>query len=103
MTVAVPFPTASITHLFCGNSRTRNSMMSSFVGIRLSNLREYWRKANAISLELLGRADRSRRPYRQGCRLPVQIENLFLQSPRGYSGVGFFPDDADRLFESFYS
>src|ERR1700733_12323864 len=61
MTVAVPCPTASITHLFWGNSRTRNSMMSSFVGIRLSNLREYWRNANAISLELLGRAESMQR------------------------------------------
>jgi hypothetical protein len=28
---------------------------------------------------LEGLTDRSRRPYRQGCRLPFQIENLILQ------------------------
>ena len=35
-----------------------------------------------------GLTDRSRRPYRQGCRLPVPIENLILQLKREYPSWG---------------
>ena len=33
---------------------------------------------------LEGLTDRSRRPYRQGCQLPFQIENLVLQVKRDH-------------------
>ena len=35
-----------------------------------------------------GLTDRSRRPYRQGCQLPFQIENLILQLKREYPSWG---------------
>jgi putative transposase len=35
-----------------------------------------------------GLTDRSRRPYRQGCQLPVPIENLILQLKREYPSWG---------------
>jgi putative transposase len=37
---------------------------------------------------LEGLTDRSRRPYRQGCQLPFQIENLILQLKREYPTWG---------------
>jgi len=37
---------------------------------------------------LEGLTDRSRRPYRQGCQLPFQIENLILQLKREYPSWG---------------
>jgi len=37
---------------------------------------------------LEGLTDRSRRPYRQGCRLPFQIENLILQLKREHPSWG---------------
>src|ERR1700676_4099528 len=37
---------------------------------------------------LEGLTDRSRRPYRQGCQLPFQIENLILQLKREYRSWG---------------
>ena len=37
---------------------------------------------------LEGLTDRSRRPYRQGCRLPFQIENLILQLKRDHPSWG---------------
>jgi putative transposase len=37
---------------------------------------------------LEGLTDRSRRPYRQGCQLPFQIENLILQFKREYPSWG---------------
>ena len=37
---------------------------------------------------LEGLTDRSRRPYRQACRLPVQIESLVLQLKRDYPSWG---------------
>ena len=37
---------------------------------------------------LEGLTDRSRRPYRQGCQLPFQIENLILQVKRDHPTWG---------------
>ena len=37
---------------------------------------------------LEGLTDRSRRPYRQGCQLPFQIENLILQLKREHPSWG---------------
>ena len=37
---------------------------------------------------LEGLTDRSRRPYRQACRLPVQVESLVLQLKRDYPSWG---------------
>jgi transposase len=37
---------------------------------------------------LEGLTDRSRKPYRQGCRLPFQIENLILQLKREHPSWG---------------
>jgi putative transposase len=37
---------------------------------------------------LEGLTDRSRRPYRQGCQLPVQIEQLILQVKRAHPSWG---------------
>ena len=42
---------------------------------------------------LEGLTDRSRRPYRQGCQLPFQIENLILQLKREHPSLGE-PEDS---------
>ena len=41
---------------------------------------------------LEGLTDRSRRPFRQGCRLPFQIETLVLQLKRGSIRPAYFED-----------